>query len=277
MLMRVNATYYTLSCHSILSVMRSGGVIRTVQSQDKKRVLIAVNLQIVGMGLRAALAMEGNLMVVAEVTAKPALFEALETLEPDLILLDSAFAGPPCHHLIAELRQLRPGTKIALFAGVQSQHEVIEGLRAGINGFIAKVAATTELLLALVSILRGQTYLSPEFAGYVIDHRLGNGTNDAGNHCGQLLSRRELEILRLVASGLTSREIAHRLFISPRTVEKHRASLMHKVGVNHTAGLLSYAFNHGFVENNVPQSLPVMAIDYHPEAAKHDVVLQQSI
>ena len=54
MLMRVNATYYTLSCHSILSVMRSGGVIRTVQSQDKKRVLIAVNLQIVGMGLRAA-------------------------------------------------------------------------------------------------------------------------------------------------------------------------------------------------------------------------------
>ncbi len=248
-----------------------------MQSQDQKRVVIAVHLQIVGMGLRAALAMDPSLTVVAEVTAKPALFETVERLEPDLILLDSAFAGPPCHHLIAELRQLRPRTKIALFAGVQSQHEVIEGLRAGINGFIAKVAATTELQLALVSILRDQTYLSPEFAGYVIDHRLGNGANDAGNHCGQLLSRRELEILRLVASGLTSREIARRLFISPRTVEKHRASLMHKVGVNHTAGLLSYAFNHGFVEYTASQSLPITAIDYHPVTTKRDMAPQQSL
>lgn len=226
-----------------------------MQSQDKKQVVLAANLTIVCMGLRAALALEPNLTVVAEVTDTQSLFQVLETHKPDLVLLDSAMAGADCLNLIPELRQLRPGIKIAIFAGVRSQQEVIEGLRVGIDGFIAKVANTPELLLAINSILRGHSYLSPEFSSYIIHHRIGNDSGEINKHGDALLSRRENEILRLVASGLTSREIACQLFISPRTVEKHRAALMHKIGVNHMAGLMAYAFNHGFSDTPKPQSL----------------------
>jgi len=232
--------------------MRSSILSNPVPSRiDKKRVVVADRLAIMRMGLRAALSEEPSIDVVGEAAGAPSLLNTIEELEPDLVLVDAAIEGPSCIQLVDEIKHLKPQARIALFAGILPRSGVMEGLRAGVNGYIVKTAGKSELLLAILSILKGQTYLSPEFAGHIVENRLEDevkATDHPGNHN---LSKREQEVLRLVAVGKTSKEIAAQLDISSRTVEKHRATLMRKLQIPHMAALVSYAINNGFTDREI--------------------------
>ncbi len=214
---------------------------------DKQRILVADRLAIMRIGLRTVLDQDPGFVVVGEVASGgEALRQAIRELSPDLVLMDAALESPSCLHLIKEIRHLEPATRIALFAGFQSRERVIEGLREGVNGYIVKDASTSELILAIISILKGRVYLSPEFATYLIENNIDSVDVMEIQPDDTHLSHRELEVLRLVAAGRTSKEIGALLYISSRTVEKHRASLMRKLRVPHMAALVSYAISNGF-------------------------------
>lgn len=227
----------------------------TTSKPDKQRILVADRLAIMRVGLRAVLDQDPTFVVVGEVSSGGAsLHQAIRDLSPDLLLMDAALESPSCLHLIKEIKHLEPTTRIALFAGIQSRETVLEGLREGVNGYIVKDASASELLLAIISILKGRVYLSPEFASYLIENNLDSVEARDMQPDDTLLTHRELEVLRLVAAGRTSKEIGALLYISSRTVEKHRASLMRKLRVPHMAALVSYAINNGFAESGIQRS-----------------------
>ena len=222
---------------------------------DKQRILLADRLAIMRLGLRMVLDQDPTFEVVGEVASGGAtLHEAVRDLSPDLVLMDAALESPSCLHLIKEIKHRQPSTRIALFAGIQSREKVLEGLREGVNGYIVKDASASELLLAIISILKGRLYLSPEFASYLIENNIDVVEASDTQPDDTPLSHRELEVLRLVAAGRTSKEIGALLYISSRTVEKHRASLMRKLRVPHMAALVSYAINNGFAETKCQRS-----------------------
>ena len=217
---------------------------------EKKRVVLADRLAIMRIGLRAALSEEPTIEVVGEAATPLSLLKTIEHIKPELVLMDAFIDGQTCIHLVEEIKHINSQARIALFAGMLPRSGVLEGLRAGINGYIVKTAEKSELLLAIMSILKGQTYLSPEFAGYVVENQFSAaGTTPERPGC-QEISRREQEVLRLVATGRTSKEIATKLSISSRTVEKHRATIMRKLNIPHMAALDSYAIKNGFTERD---------------------------
>lgn len=217
---------------------------------DKQRILVADRLAIMRIGLRTVLDQDPTFVVVGEVASGgEALRQAIHDLSPDLVLMDAALESPSCLHLIKEIKHLEPATRIALFAGFQSRERVMEGLREGVNGYIVKDASTSELILAIISILKGRIYLSPEFASYLIGNNIESVEASEIHSVDNPLSHRELEVLRLVAAGRTSKEIGALLFISARTVEKHRASLMRKLRVPHMAALVTYAITNGLSDS----------------------------
>lgn len=222
----------------------------TTSLADKQRILVADRLAIMRIGLRTVLDQDPAFVVVGEVASGgETLRQAIRDLSPDLVLMDAALESPSCLHLIKEIKHLEPATRIALFAGFQSRERVLEGLREGVNGYIVKDASTSELILAIISILKGRVYLSPEFASYLIENNIDSVEASEIHSSDSPLSHRELEVLRLVAAGRTSKEIGALLFISSRTVEKHRASLMRKLRVPHMAALVSYAITNGLSES----------------------------
>lgn len=193
---------------------------------------------------------EPTIEVVGEAANSLSLLRTIEHFKPELIVMDALIDGQPYVHLVKEIKRINPQGRIALFAGMLPRAGVLEGLKAGINGYIVKTADKSELLLAIISILKGQTYLSPEFAGHVVENHFsaaGETPEYSGYHN---ITRREQEVLRLVANGRTSKEIATKLCISSRTVEKHRATLMRKLNIPHMAALVSYAIKNGFTERD---------------------------
>ncbi len=224
--------------------------IPAVSTTEKKRVVLADRLAIMRVGLRAILSEEPTIEVVGEAANALSLLKAVEHIKPELIVMDAFIDGQTCIHLVEEIKRVNPQVRIALFAGMLPRSGVLEGLRAGINGYIVKTADKSELLLAIMSILKGQTYLSPEFAGHVVENHFSVAGQVPECSGYQNISRREQEVLRLVATGRTSKEIAMKLCISSRTVEKHRATLMRKLNIPHMAALVSYAIKNGFTERD---------------------------
>jgi DNA-binding NarL/FixJ family response regulator len=140
--------------------------------------------------------------------------------------------------VFADVRRWSPGTRVALFTGFTSVGMLADWLSAGVDGLFLKSGPTEELQSGLTILLEGGTYVSREVADML--------ENIASPHD---MTAREREVLALIASGHANTSIAERLYISPKTVEKHRASLMAKLGVHSVAELMVYALREGLLED----------------------------
>jgi DNA-binding NarL/FixJ family response regulator len=206
------------------------------------RVLLADDHPIVRRGLRDLLDAEADLRVVAEASDGAEAVRLAGEQDVDLAILDVSM--PRLTGLQAARRILdhAPAPKVMMLSMHESEQFALEALHAGASGFVLKTSADRELVDACRAVLRGETFLHAAAVGALVRAELARGAP------ADPLTPRELEILQLVAEGHTSREIAELLCISPKTVHRHRSSILEKLGLRDRVDLTRYAIRRGLVE-----------------------------
>lgn len=213
----------------------------------KTRVLLADDHEVVRSGLRAVLDAESDIEVVAEAAdGTEAVEKALET-EVDLAILDVSMPRLTGLQATAELHRRLPGLRILILSVHGGEQYLFEALRAGASGYVLKTAANRDLVEACRASMRGEPFLYPEavtalIRNYLDRARSGDAVPD------DPLTPRELEIVKLIAEGNTSDEIARTLVISRKTVDHHRGNILEKLGMRNVAELTRYAIRRGLVE-----------------------------
>ncbi|MBI5017210.1 MAG: response regulator transcription factor [Deltaproteobacteria bacterium] len=207
------------------------------------RVVVAEDHTILREGLRAIFAPEPEFEVVGEATDGREAIQRAEELTPDLLLLDLSMPRTSGLDALQAIKRASPATQVLVLTVHKTEEYVSAALQAGADGYVLKDSSAAELLLAVRSVLAGERYLCAPIAGQVVAGFLGP---KAGSTF-ELLSAREREVLKLIAEGYRNREIGDYLCISPKTVEKHRASLMDKLNLRTVAALTTYAIDRGLV------------------------------
>ena len=211
----------------------------------KARVLLADDHAMVRRGLRMILDAESDLEVVAEAGDGAEAIELAVGEEVDLAVLDITMPRLTGLQAARELAQRRPQTKVLMLSMHDNEEYLFEALRAGAAGYVLKSAVDRDLVEACRATLRGETFLYPGAVTALVRAHLERGDDDAEF---DPLTPRESEVVKLVAEGMTTREIAEALFISPKTVERHRANVLEKLGVRDRVDLTRYAIRRGLVE-----------------------------
>jgi len=214
---------------------------------EKKKIVIAEDHTILREGLKALLSSCTELEVVGEAEDGREAVKLASELTPDLILMDLSMPRMNGIEAIKEIKKRRPEIKILVLTVYKTEEYVLASLQAGADGYILKEANHSEFLLAIKNVLMGKHYLSPEISGKVIEGYLKGKQEHTPVTVWETLTSREREILKLVGEGYKNREIADDLFISLKTVEKHRENLMKKLDLHTASALTSYAIQKGLV------------------------------
>lgn len=205
-------------------------------------IVLADDHPVVRSGLRRLLEAEPDLEVVAEASRAEDAFRHTRGHRPSVLVLDLSMPGRPSLQVIPEARRAVPDTAIVVLTMHEDPALARAALRGGAAGYVLKEAADSELLHAVRRAAAGEIYLSP---------RLGARLAAAPPTVSQRpdgLSKRELEVLRLIALGHTNAEIAAQLYLSVRTIESHRQHIHHKIHRTNRAELVHYAREHGLLE-----------------------------
>lgn len=213
------------------------------------RLVIAEDHTIVREGLRALIGADPELDVIQEASDGRDAVRAVEKLHPDLVLMDLSMPGMHGLEAIKEIKSRFPETKVLTLTVHKTEEYVYAALQAGADGYVLKDATHSELSLAIKNVLKGNQYLSPSISAKVIEGYLeGSKTPLSNSAWSDTLTQREREVLKLIAEGHKNKEIADLLFISPKTVEKHRYNLMQKLKLHNVAAITAYAIEKGLVE-----------------------------
>jgi DNA-binding NarL/FixJ family response regulator len=208
------------------------------------RVLLVDDHALVRAGMRSLLQDLPDVEVVAEAGDGAEALAAAERERPDVVLLDIAMKGMNGLEAAARLRERLPGVKVIILSMHTSEEYVLLALRAGAVAYLIKDSATSELELALKCVMRGETYLSPAISRQVVDGYVQRVGASAGP---EPLTPRQREVLKRIAEGRSTKEIAFELNLSVKTVETHRAQIMERLGIRDVAGLVRYAMRAGLV------------------------------
>jgi len=219
----------------------------TFMDTEKKKIVIAEDHTILREGLKALLSSSTELEVVGEAEDGRKAVKLASELAPDLILMDLSMPRMNGIEAIKEIKKRHPEIKILILTVYKTEEYVLASLQAGADGYILKEANHSEFLLAIKNVLMGKHYLSPEISGKVIEGYLKGKQEHTPVTIWETLTSREREILKLVGEGYKNREIAADLYISLKTVEKHRENLMKKLDLHTASALTSYAIKKGLV------------------------------
>jgi len=214
----------------------------------KVRIVLVEDHTILREGLRALLTADPNFEIIGEAADGRAAVRFVEKQTPDLILMDLSMPRMTGMDAIREIKKRYPQTKIIALTVHKTEEYLRTTLQAGADGYVLKDATHEELMMAIQSVLKGKTYLSPGVSGKVIEGYLEGLESQVPLSTLGLLSQREREVLKLIAEGYKNKEIATDLCISLKTVEKHRANLMKKLDLHNAAALTAYAIEQGLVE-----------------------------
>jgi two-component system response regulator NreC len=206
------------------------------------RILIADDHSVVRSGLRSLLSADTDLDVVGEAANGSEVMHLAGELHPDLILLDITMPQESGVKIAQRLKEVHPEIKVLFLTMHEDEALLHEALRTGAAGYVIKRAEEAEILQAIHAAMRGDIYVHPAMTRALLnqpvtsEHRRGVPANP--------LTRREIDVLRLLARGNTNRQIAELLTLSMRTVENHRANLMGKLGLTSRVELVNFAEEH---------------------------------
>ena len=208
------------------------------------KVLLVDDHKIIRDGLRAILERQPGIEVVGEAADGHQAVALAQAMRPDVIVMDVSMEGLNGIDATARIVSEHPGMKIIGLSMNSDRRYVLAMLSAGAVGYLLKEAASTELIRALQTVAAGQTYLSPEITGLVVDTAL-KASVPAHAEPASTLSLREREVLQLLAEGRTSKDIAEALHIGVTTVDTHRRQIMDKLKLRSIAELTKYAVREG--------------------------------
>ncbi|UYZ64729.1 response regulator [Hymenobacter weizhouensis] len=214
------------------------------------RVVLVDDHAIIRDGVRSLLQDEADLTVVGEAGNGLELLELLAHTSADVVLMDMNMPEMNGFETTRRLQQSYPNVRVVVLSMLDHEQYVRQMREAGAAGYVLKSAGRDEIVYAIRTVAAGRQHLCPEIGLTLLDKlRALHNTSDhnpEGKPPG-LLSRRETEVLKLIAEGLTTNEIADRLFTSKRTIETHRQNIIEKTQVKNTAALVKYAVTQGLI------------------------------
>ncbi|MBA2429194.1 MAG: response regulator transcription factor [Thermoleophilaceae bacterium] len=213
----------------------------------KARVLLADDHPVVRRGLRLVLDAEPDLEVVAEAGDGAEAVERALGEQVDLAVLDVSMPRLTGLQAARQLAERAPEVRVLMLSMHDNEQYLFEALRAGASGYVVKAAADRDLIEACRAVLRGEPFLYPGGVRALIREHLERA-RQGEDHREDLLSPRESEVVKLIAEGHTSREIAKTLVLAEKTIERHRENVLEKLGLRDRVGLTRYAIRRGLVE-----------------------------
>ncbi|HUT68176.1 MAG TPA: response regulator transcription factor [Dehalococcoidales bacterium] len=207
----------------------------------KIKVLIVDDHTLVRAGIRSLLALVSDIEVVGEASDGKEALSKVGQLKPDVVLMDLAMPVMGGLEATRRLRRNFPGIKVLALTQYDDSEYVIPIIEAGASGFVTKMSAFSELAAAIQAAHKGESYLSSTAATALVEEYQQKTTSEGEQDPYQQLTDREREVLKLVAEGHTSREIADILVVSPKTVEWYKSSLMNKLNIHSRTDLIKYA------------------------------------
>jgi DNA-binding NarL/FixJ family response regulator len=217
-----------------------------VTPPDRTRILLADDHAVVRRGLRLVLDAEPDLEVVAEAGDGAEAVERGLADEVDLAVLDVSMPRQTGIQAARVLSRRRPELRLLMLSMHDNEQYFFESLKAGASGYVLKSAADRDLVEACRATMRGEPFLYPAAVTALIRDHLEKGRE--AETPKEILTPRELEVLKLIAEAHSSKEIAQILVISIKTVERHRANILEKLGMRDRVELTRYAIRRGFVE-----------------------------
>jgi two-component system response regulator NreC len=212
----------------------------------RTKILLADDHAIFRAGLKLLLESQPDFSVIGEAASGQEAIGAVKELGPDLVLMDVTMPGINGFEDTRRIKAEYPKTQVLALTMHENEQYFFQMLHAGAAGYVIKGAPPEELIEAIRSVTQGQAYLSPALTRRLLDDYLDRVKE--GQPAEDPLTEREREVLRLIAEGLTSKEIANRLAISPYTVERHRANAMAKLDLHNRAELIRYAIRKGLID-----------------------------
>jgi len=208
------------------------------------RIILADDHKIMREGLRALLAKQKEIEVIAEADSGRGVIELCSQLHPDVVVIDISMPDLNGIDAARQITRQAPDIKVIALSMHSDKKYVKEMLAAGASGYLLKDAAFEELGMAIATVLKNKTYLSPQITDTVVkDYVSVNVPQDS--IASTALSAREREVLQLIAEGKSTRDIAAKLYVSVKTIETHRKQIMDKLGFNSIAELTKYAIREG--------------------------------
>jgi DNA-binding NarL/FixJ family response regulator len=218
-----------------------------MKGPPKFRILLADDHAVVRRGIRLVLDREADLEVVAETGDGAEAIERAIDHDVDLAILDVTMPRLTGIQAARELSQRKPGLKILILSMHDNEQFFFEALEAGASGYVLKSVADRDLVEACRATMRGEAFLYPGAVKALIRDHLERAKEGYATS-GDPLSPRESEVVKLVAEGYTSKDIAETLFISEKTVERHRANILEKLGMRDRVELTRFAIRRGLIE-----------------------------
>ena len=214
------------------------------------RVLLADDHAVLRSGLRLLLTSQNEFEVVGEASSGVETLSLAEQLQPDLILLDLSMPALGGLDALPTLRKLVPSARILILTMHDDPQYLRQALKHGASGYVLKKAADAELLSAMRSVLRGEVYVHPSMTRILLEDMLPESQSGDNEDSWDSLSEREQQVLKMVALGHTSAEIAEQLNLSAKTVETYRARGMEKLGLRTRAALVKFALQEGLIKRD---------------------------
>ena len=209
-------------------------------------VVLVDDHTLVRAGLRTLIETISGMSVVAEAGDGRSGLAAVQAHRPEVLITDVSMGDMTGLELTEKVRAELPATRVIILSMFSTDEYVMHALKAGASAYLLKDAAQHELEIALRAVLRGETYLSPGASKKLVERVTGESAATPLDS----LTPRQREILRLIAQGVRSKEIAHRLTLSRKTVDAHRAQIMERLGIDDIPGLVRFAIRSGLVSSD---------------------------
>ncbi len=213
------------------------------------KVLLVDDHKWVRQGFKLALESKFNINIIGEAGDGNEAIEKTKELLPELILMDINMPNLNGIEAAKQIREFNKDVKIIILTMLDNERFIFEALTAGINGYIYKDSEITELAKAIEQVMEGEDYFNKEVTKKIIDYHTGKNISEFYQETTQSnpLTKRELEVVKLVSEGYTSKVIAEKLFISPFTVVKHRKNIIKKLSAKNFNEVISYAIANGML------------------------------
>lgn len=213
------------------------------------RLLLVDDHSILRAGLRMLFAAEADMTIVGEASSGQEAIQAVRELQPDVVIMDVAMPGMTGIEATRRIKEAYPGVAVLALTMHEDEQYFFEMLNAGASGYIPKRAAPDDLIAAVRVVHQGNVFLHATLARFLMidmQHPAGESPTPEAP-LKEPLTEREREVLTLIAEGMTSREIAERLVVSPKTVDRHRENIMAKLNLHNRAELVKYAIERGLL------------------------------
>lgn len=215
----------------------------------KIRVIFADDHELVRTGMRTLFQSTPDCVLVGEAGDGEQAIQLIAKHKPDVAILDISMPKLNGIEATRIVKEKHPNIKVLILTMYEDEGYVNEMIRAGADGYVLKNADKKEILLAVRAVAGGERFFSPTISKLMIDGFIKKASTVEKEVAGNsLLTKREIEVLRFIAEGLTSREIADKLFLSLNTINTHRTNIMKKLNIHDTAGLVKYAIQNGLAE-----------------------------